>query len=229
MVVAIHQPNFIPWIGYFYKISQVDTFVFLDDVQFSKNSYTNRNLIKTPNGSSWLTLPIVQNNKFGQNINAVEIFEFEKNRDKCLKTIELNYKKANNFKMYFDDLISCFNTNMLAQLNINIIEMVCTKLDIKTIFKKSSELSISSDNPTTRLIEICKALNGTKYISGFGGNNYQDVNMFVEHKIALESYSFSHPTYNQLWKQDFETNLSILDFIFNADMELITNTFKKTN
>jgi WbqC-like protein family len=221
VIVAIHQPNFLPWIGYFYKIASVDTFVFLDDVQFSKNSYTNRNLIQTPNGAQWLTMPVIQSNKFGQKISEVEIFNIEQTKIKCLRSIENNYKKAPNFKAYFEQLTTCFNTSNLAELNINIITLICSLVDIKTTLIKSSALQIATQDATKRLVDIAEALNAKKYISGFGGNNYQDQQMFANKNITLQTYSFKHPTYSQLWNKEFTPNLSIIDFIFNENMEAI--------
>ena len=104
MIVAIHQPNFLPWLGFFYKISKSDAFVLLDDVQYSKNSFINRNRIKSPNGEQWLTMPVLHTGKFGQNINEVEISFFEKNYKKLMHAIQLNYSKSK----YYIDIMQMF-------------------------------------------------------------------------------------------------------------------------
>jgi hypothetical protein len=104
MIVSIHQPNFVPWLGYFYKIYKSDVFVILDNVQFTKNGFTNRNRIKSPQGELWLTVPVIQSGKFGQTITECKIFNREQSLEKILKTIESNYKKAPAFSMYFNSL-----------------------------------------------------------------------------------------------------------------------------
>ncbi len=100
MIVAIHQPNFWPWIAYFYKILRCDTFVFLDNVQYTKNSFINRNKIKTSQGYIWLTVPVSFN--FGQKILEVKINNNTDWRKKHLKTLELNYKKAIFFEEIYE-------------------------------------------------------------------------------------------------------------------------------
>ncbi len=104
MIVAIHQPNFCPWLGYFAKILRSDLFVLLDDVQFSKNSWTNRVRIKTPQGAQWLSVPVLTTGRFGQPITEVEINDRVKWRQKVLKSIEANYARAAHFQTCFPEI-----------------------------------------------------------------------------------------------------------------------------
>nr|MBP6314455.1 WbqC family protein [Chitinophagaceae bacterium] len=229
MIAAIHQPNFIPWIGYFYKIAKSDIFILLDDVQYSKNSFINRNQIVTPQGANWVTLSVKQSGKFAQNINAVILADREKNVSTILKSIEGNYKKAPFFSEFFEifknDLLGSDN---LSEINMAIIRSVCEFLSIETQLKISSKLNVTGQS-TMRLIDICKTVNSNEYLSGFGGNNYQEVALFQEYNIKLSISDFQHPTYKQLWGKEFQPNMSILDFLFNCGREYCTHFFKGTN
>ena len=217
MTVSIHQPNFIPWLGYFYKIAKSDVFVLLDDVQYTKNGFTNRNRIKTPQGELWLSLPIKQSGNFGQTINDCIIQQKEIAVKKNLNSIKLNYGKAKYFHQYFEQLCSLMNTDTesLAELNILLIQWVCECLDINTKIVRSSLLNLSGNESTERLIEICSKLNGKIYLSGKGGFNYQDETLFEREKITLERSSFAPPVYHQLWG-DFIGGLSIMDTLLNC-------------
>lgn len=221
MIIGIHQPNYIPWIGYFYKIMSCDKFVFLDDVQYIKNSYINRNKIKTPQGDSWLTLPVYFKGNFGENINKIKLKNELNWNEKHLKTIEMNYKKSPFFQKYFNDLKEIYSIKYeyISDLNISIIKYILKVLDIKTEILLSSELQIEGSS-TERLINICKALGGDKYFSGKGGEKYQDEDLYSENKIDLIYTDFVHPHYPQLWNE-FLPNMSMLDFLFNCGEECV--------
>lgn len=215
MIVGIHQPNYIPWIGYFYKILKSDKFVILDDVQYIKNSFINRNRIKTPQGAAWLTLPVYFKGNFGDNINEIKLKNELGWKDKHLKTIEMNYKKSQYFDNYFNDLKNIYDKEheFLSDLNTDLIFFFMDCLNIKTEVIKSSQLNILGTS-TERLVNICKCLEADEYLSGTGGQNYQDEQFFKENNIKLTYSDFKHPVYQQLWGE-FIPNLSILDFIFN--------------
>lgn len=222
-IVGIHQPNFAPWIGYFYKIQKSDIFVFLDDVQFSKGSYQNRVKIKTPNGSLWLTVPVITKGKNFPKTNEIEINYKENWITKHLKTLEASYKKAEYFDKYYPilkviyekkhKLLTTFCTDLifeiLNQLEINNKKIVCT-----SDFEIDNNLSA-----TDRLIYICQKLNATTYLSGKGGIKYQDEILYKENNIKLIYTDFNVFEYNQLWKGEFEAGLSIIDYLFNCDGE----------
>jgi hypothetical protein len=220
LIVAIHQPNFLPWIGYFYKISQADTFVVYDDVQYTKNGYINRNRIKTPNGEQWLTLPVKQAGNFGQNILNTEILNADRVQKKIARTLEMNYKKCPYFVDYFEDLqnILAKGTSTLALLNLELINYCCRVLEIDTKIILSSSFLPSEKNSDSRLIEICNHLKATSYLSGKGGANYQSEEKFKNEGIELNYTEFTFPKYEQPWG-DFLPNLSIVDTLFNCGSE----------
>ena len=142
--VAIMQPTYLPWIGYFSLMDQVDTFVFLDSVQFDKRSWQQRNRIKTSQGELFLTVPLITKGRQSQKIFEVEIDATQRFSDKHLKTIRNNYTKAAFFSEYWEEISELFHRDchFLADLNIALIEWFRTKLDIEVEFVKSSSLKI---------------------------------------------------------------------------------------
>jgi hypothetical protein len=216
MIVSIHQPNYLPWLGYFNKIANSDVFIFLDSVQYTTKSFINRNKIKTPRGVQWITLPCLSTGRYGQLINEVEIAN-----SKCWDRIHWNMIKGNYAKTpYFQDYKYLFESiyqkewDNLAELNETLVKLICEILNIKNVkFLRASELNISGKS-TEMLINICKAVGGDTYLSGNGGKNYMDEQLFEKEGIKLKYSEFQHPVYNQLWG-DFVPNLSVIDFIFN--------------
>jgi len=219
-IVAIHQPNFLPWLGFFYKMLKSDIFVFLDNVQYSKNSYQNRVKIKTPQGAIWLTVPV--SHKFGQLTSEVEINNEEPWRKKHLKTLELNYKKTSFFKEVFELLQEIYlkkEWELLVDFNIELIFGISKFLGIKTETIRASSLNVSGKS-TDLLISIAKELNASTYLSGKGGAIYQDEEKFKAKGINLVYSDFRHPVYTQAWGEFIE-GLSIIDLLFNCGNDSI--------
>lgn len=231
-VAGIHQPNYIPWLGYFYKIFCSDIFVLLNDVQFSKGTVGNRNKIKTLQGTELLlTAPIVHKNGDFLNYNKVEI-DYKANwQKKHLSSIRQNYSKSPNFKQIFDGFESIVNTRFpnLAELNIALILYFIKLLGINTKIVCSSEIQKDLGTQTERLINICKYFGANTYLSGKGGSNYQDENLFASNGIKLEYTNYKPFEYRQL-TEPFIPNLSILDVLFNCktdDVLAYFNSLKK--
>lgn len=217
MKIAIHQPNFLPWLGYFYKMSHCDLFLLLDHVQYEKNGPINRVKIKTSQGEAWLTVPVKQ--KFPQHINETELVNFSEQRLKIIKTIQLNYQKANYFDFLFPELKEMLEKDWkyLLELNNELILLLKRKLDIRTTLDSASHYAVSAKS-TDLIIQLCRAKNADTYLSGQGGRNYQDEKMFASAKIKLEYSDFTHPVYPQLWN-DFVPGLSTIDLLFNCGPE----------
>lgn len=225
-VVAIHQPNYIPWSGYFYKIHMSDIFVFLDDVQYTKNSFINRNRIKGSNGVQWLTIPI--NSKFGQNINEIALFD-TKWTNVHMKTLDACYKKAMYYEKYREELFDLYRDNYdnLCMLNIAFIKKISYWIGLSCEFYLSSEAS-ARGSADDRLIDIVKWCNGRTYLSGKGGKNYQSESKFSDAGIQLKYYDFTPPEYPQVWGE-FVEGLSIIDLLFNngdTSKEILINAHK---
>ena len=219
VIIGIHQPNFFPWFGYFLKIARSDEFVFLDDAQISNSSsYVNRTSININGKAKWLTVPIQRING-QQAINQSQYLDTNW-RIKIIKTLKMNYGTAQHYnenEEFIQKLIH-YDSNSISEFNIFIISEICKVLDLSTSICSSETLCIN-DSSTERLIGIVKSLNGNIYLSGSGGNNYQDVELFGTDCIQVKYNFFSHPIYNQAKTNTFITGLSILDFIFNIGIK----------
>jgi hypothetical protein len=217
MIVSIHQPDYIPYIGYFNKISQSDIFVFLNDVQFSNDNMHHWNKIKTPQGECRLKIPVECS--FGDYIEQVLTKNQLKWREKHLKTLEMNYSRAPFFKEFFPDYkeLLMADYSSLAEMNITINRFICGKFGFKTKFLLSSEIGINTAKEE-RVIDICLSLAGTTYISGNGAKAYQVESHFKDQGINLVYTDYKSFEYPQLWKE-FIPNLSIVDYIFNCGFD----------
>lgn len=218
MIISIHQPDYIPYWGYFYKMFKSDIFVFLDDVQFSNNNIHNWNRIKTPQGEFKLKIPVKYS--FGDKINQVKTRDELKWKQKHLKTIEMNYSKAKYFKDIYPNYkeILLREYDNLAEMNIEINKFICNGFGVKPKFICSSELNIES-NKEKRVIDICLALGGSTYISGNGAREYQSYENFKNKGIELKYTDYKPFEYSQQWGDNIE-NLSIIDYIFNMGFEI---------
>lgn len=219
MIVAIHQPNFVPWLGYYHKIANADIFVYLDDVEFTKGGFINRNRIKLSNGSAgWLTIPVRISKTSRQKINEVVLFPPYHWKEKHLRSLITHYSRAPYFKRYFPLIEEVYmqDYSTLAQFNMTLSGVILKQLNIMTEIKISSELALDQKlKGTERLLEICLQLGGKVYLSGKGGKNYIDPSQFTAHNIQVIFQNFQHPTYPQLYGE-FIPNLSILDVLFNC-------------
>lgn len=216
MKIAISQPTYLPWMGYFDLIDQVDTFVFLDDVQFEKQSWQQRNRIKTPTGLQWLTVPVVFRGRLNQLIKDVEIRVPDFWRDH-LRAIELNYRRARYFDDYFPK-ISELLTNCgpsLAQLNISLIGFFCSTLNIKTPVVASSALNLTGKR-TALLASICESLTAGEYLSPRSAAEYllPERSELEQRGIQVNFHNYTHPEYQQQFPP-FAAYASVLDLLFN--------------
>lgn len=222
-IIAIHQPNYLPWLGYFFKIFSCNVFVFLDTVQFSTQSYTSRVAVKNNRGEKiWLSVPILKKGLFGQNINEVKINYNEKWVKKHLATLYQNYSHTMCMRTFFP-LIEEIITNeyvSISELNIALITKL-TKLifaESNVEFVRASNLGPLSGNKSHLLCEICSQLNADVYLSGSGAKSYNDKNVFDQYGIELKYYDFVHPVYEQT-TSTFLEGLSIIDLIFNCGQD----------
>lgn len=218
MRVAIHQPNYLPWMGYIQKIASVDIFIFLDDVQYSNEGGHNRNLIKTPNGKLFLTVPVDYH--LGNKINEVITKDNLLWKEKHLKTIAMSYKKAPYFKecyLMMENLLLTSYEN-IAELNAAIIVEWCRRFGITTEFKWASSMELYSTRED-KVIDICSKLSADCYYSGNGARSYQVEEHFTNKNIKLEYQNYKPLFYPQLWG-DFEFNLSALDYMMNCGFHL---------
>ena len=225
-VVGIHQPNFMPWLGYFYKIWQSDVFIFLDDVQFQKtgSSYTNRVSININGESSYLTIPIKRDSGV-RNIDEVQFLN-EKWKKKVVGSLQASYGKSKFFKENKDFIYELINykTSNLADYNMNFIIKISERMNINTKFVKSSDYNIQTTS-TQRLIDLIQKVDGNIYLSGRGGDNYQDHQMYKESNIKLIYNNMPKFTYEQYKSDEFLGGLSVIDAIFNIGFDELKKVF----
>ncbi|MCD4780915.1 MAG: WbqC family protein [Candidatus Omnitrophica bacterium] len=218
MIVSIHQPQYLPWLGYFDKIAQSDLFILLDDVQFKKNEWQNRNRIRTNGDWQWLTVPVIHH--FGQNIKQTAINNKVNWRDKQLKSLQLNYGKTPYFETYFPRFRSIIQQDrpFLSDLNIAVIQACLSILKIETQILISSAFKLQTDK-TQRLIDLCQHVKADTYLSGTDGPNYMDMDLFAQHQINVMVQKYTHPRYPQggnIKDSNFISHLSIIDLLFNC-------------
>lgn len=218
MVVSIHQPDYIPYLGYFYKIACSDVFVFLDDAQFSSDNMHHWNVIKTPQGECRLKIPV--EHRFGDSINRVRTKDELKWKDKHLRTLEMNYARAPYYRDVFPKfkelLLSSYNN--LAQMNMEINRFFCDSFGLHPRYYVSSEMDIHTVREE-RVIDLCCAVGGTTYLSGHGASVYQVDEHFKERGLGLRYTDYtSNFTYSQLWR-DFLPNMSALDYVLNCGFD----------
>ena len=214
MIVAIHQPNYLPWFGFFNKMMNSDVFVLLDNVKHSKRSFTHRNIIKANDKELLLSIPLINKESI---INELLIFEPEVNISKHWRAIQTNYRKANNWEFLSEELESIFNKpwSKLVDLNIEIIKLVKEKLNIKTEIIIASELKGINGEGSERNMDICQSLGAKIYLSGAGAKAYNDENAFNKKNIKIVYNNFKHPTYPQIGN-NFLSKTAIIDLLFNC-------------
>ena len=217
MICAIHQPQYLPWLGYFDKMDQADVFVFLDDTQFKKNEWQNRNRIKTGQGWQWLTVPVIHH--LGQEIREVQINNSIRWRHKHTQSLRQNYGKAPHFDRYWPFFEETFQRQWtsLSELNVYVATGIARELGIDTTVAVSSELGKQGE-ATEALIAICRKVGADVYLSGQGGRGYVEAKRFEEEGIVLRYQEYEHPVYPQRFGE-FVPRLSVIDLLFNAGPE----------
>jgi len=215
MIVTIHQSAYLPWLGYFHKIALADIFVFFDTTQFIKNDFINRNKIKTPQGSAWLTVPVKLKDHFQKEIRHIEIAD-QKWREKHWKSIELNYKKTKYWNKYSKELKQLYDKphQFISDLCYEQLLLIIKFLNLETKVVKSSELPQFTNKKQHLVLDICDHLGASLYISGSFGKNYIQEDNFSNRNIKLYFQDYKHPVYEQL-HGEFIPCLSIIDLLFN--------------
>lgn len=229
MIIAIHQPDYIPYPGYFYKIASCDCFVFLDDAQYSNEGICNWNRIKTPQGELRLKVPV--NQSLGDIIKDVTTKDYLGWKQKQLKILKSNYSKSKFFEEIYADieLLLVPEYQNIAEMNISIIKFICGKFGISKRFERSSYLDITTKREE-RVIDICCTLDGDVYFSGNGAKVYQVEEHFTKRGIILQYTNYHSISYEQRWGA-FLPDLSIIDYLFNNgyDWDTIEKQMQEEN
>ena len=229
--VAIMQPTYLPWCGYFGLLDYVDQFVFLDNVQYRHRSWQQRNRIKGPSGEILLTVPVVGSSKRG-NIKSVLINSSSDPLSKHLKSLHHSYSNSKYFSEVISHLGPILNStnDCLSDLNIALITEIAKMLGLSTPMLKASDLG-SAGVKEDLLLSICDELGATEYVSPPGSHDYlDDSSAFKDGRVKLCYFNFVHPTYEQKFAS-FISHLSVIDMLFNVgakhSMELIRGGVNK--
>ncbi len=217
--VAILQSNYIPWKGYFDMINMVDEFVLYDDMQYTKNDWRNRNIIKTFSGPKWISIPVVTKGRIEnkQKIKETEVISFQWCK-KHWKTLQYNYAKAPYFEMYaerFSELYrKCEEEKFLSRINYLFLTEICEILGSPTKITWSSQYHLE-EGKTEKIVGICKQANASEYISGPAAKQYINPQLFADAGIRVSYIDYSnYKQYPQL-HGEFIHGVSILDMLFN--------------
>jgi len=219
MILTAHQPAYMPWLGYFHKAALADTMVVLDDVQFEKNSFTNRNKIKTSNGEAWLTIPVEMKGHTGKTIRDMQMDSKSNWKKKHWNSLLMNYKKTEYFNRYsgfFEDYYKK-ETNSLSEFIEISVSFFFSELQIGASVKKLSDLSIQSKKQEL-IVDMCKVTNSNAFVFGALGKDYAEKSYFDSNSISIYFQEYKHPRYQQLWG-DFIPYMGIIDALFNLGPE----------
>lgn len=219
MILSVHQPQYIPWLGYFDKIAKSDAFVFLDNVQYKPREFQNRNKLRTKDDWIWLTVPVVTKGKGRQAIKDVRIDNAVDWPADHLASMKAWYGRAQYFDRYFPFFDGLYHKrwDSLSELSVEIIMYMLKEFGITTPVHFESQLDIQGKK-TDRIIEICGKLKSDKYLSGVGGREYLEEGKFAAAGIGLAYQEYSHPRYRQQFMKgadDFLPYMSAVDLLFN--------------
>ncbi|MBW1740224.1 MAG: WbqC family protein [Deltaproteobacteria bacterium] len=215
MRVTIHQPEFVPWLGFFHKVSLADTLILLDDVQFRKNYFQNRNRVRTAEGWTWITVP-VEREGLSTRIDEVKIARATNPRwsQRIERTVAQLYRRA----PYFESIFGKFTTllreagDLLVSLNIPVLRWMLQEFGLEGDVLLSSVLGVDSSG-SQRIMDLCLAVGADTYVSGVSGRDYLDLEAFERAGIAVEFQKFWHPVYKQLYS-DFIPQISALEALY---------------
>ncbi len=215
MICTVHQPNYLPYLGFFEKANNSDIFILYDTTQFKKNDWQNRNKICTPKGWDWITIPVIH--EFGLAINETRISIPEKSLIKNWRALQTNYGRAPHFKKYSSSLEEIYNGSYssIGDLSSVLIIKISEYLGLKTQYIKSSELDKIESKSTQALIDLCRQVKADTYIAGAEGINYMDMDLWNSTSLKIIFQKYTHPVYSQFNNQNFQSHMCILDLLFN--------------
>lgn len=218
MIFSIHQPNYLPYLGFFDKMKNSDVFVIYDDAQFNRSDFQHRNRIRIYHGWKWLTVPVERKHIPINEVkikNEVTTWKGLKWSDAHFKEIRDNYKGTPFYPTYEGKIEMIYKStyDKLVDLNMALINFLKDAFDIDTKILFSSDLELTSKS-TERLVEIVATLGGDTYLSGPKGRDYLDVSQFEKNGIKVEFQDFKHPVYKQRY-EGFIPNMSAIDALFN--------------
>lgn len=216
MICTVHQPNYLPYLGFFEKAYKSDVFILYDTTQFKKNDWQNRNKVCVSSGWQWISLPVMHD--FGQKIYEVKIKDPKKSLSKNWRSLQVTYSRAPFFKQYAPSFEELYNSDIefLSELNCRIITITAEHLGIKTKFIRSSELPSIETTSTQALIDLTRLVDADTYISGGEGINYLDMELWNGTGLKIMFQKYHHPVYKQFNNTEFQSYMNVLDLLFNC-------------
>jgi len=215
MRLAAHQPQYLPWIGFFDKMDRVDRFILLDVVQYKKNEWQNRNRIRTRTGWQWLTVPV--HHRFPMTIREVTIDESNPWRRKHREALRTHHARS----PFRDAVLPALEAMLeepfesLSALNVRGIRLLAALLGVRTPISLASEVPGLPESADERLIALCRHFGASDYLAGSGGAAYMDLGRYARASVRVTLQSFRHPVYAQAYP-GFEPNLSVVDLLLNC-------------
>lgn len=218
MIVAIHQPHYLPWLGYLHRMAQVDLFILLDHVQFERRNHQNRSQIRLDGEARWLTVPVVQRSQKERIIDKLV-----DNSDPRawgaihLATLRHAYREAEHFRAYAGALRGILETRWerLVDLDRAMLDLLRDAFEIRTPLARSSELGVEGAK-SDLILNLCRAAGADTLLAGFGGSRrYLDLETFARAGVSVRWHDFKHPVYAQCGSQPFIAGLAAIDLLFN--------------
>lgn len=231
--VAIHQPNFFPWLGYFSKIATSDAFVFFDDVQFPKTGggWSNRVKLLIGNEASWITAAIDRNYHGVRTIREMHFLADNPWREKLLKSLEINYRRHSSYAETIEVVAPLLlnQESNIAEYNIHSVTTIAQRLGLNTNkLQRSSDL-LHQGSSNELLCSITKLLGGSTYLCGGGAEAYQDESVFKDSGLNLQYQNFVHPVYPQRNRPGFISGLSIIDALMNLGFQGVRKLLERND
>ena len=219
MIVAIHQPHYLPWLGYLHRMAQVDLFIVLDHVQFERRNRQNRSQIRLDGEARWLTVPVAQRSQSERIVDKlVDNADPRPWGTTHYSTLRHAYREAEHFKTYAEALRALLEARWerLVDLNRATLDFMREAFEIRTPLVRSSELGVGGQRGEL-VFEICRALGADRLLAGMGGSRgYLDVADFARRGVRIEWHQFQHPVYAQPGPQPFVPGLSAVDMLFHC-------------
>ena len=219
MIVAIHQPHYLPWLGYLHRMAQVDLFIVLDHVQFERRNYQNRSQIRLEGEARWLSVPVVQGSQKDRILDKrIDNGDPRPWGRTHFQTLRHAYRDAEHFESYADAVREILDARWerLVDLDRAMLEFMRDALDIRTALAYSSALGVEGARAEL-ILNLSKAVGADRLLAGFGGSRgYLDLEAFAREGVSVQWHEFKHPTYRQCGPQPFIPGLAALDLLFNC-------------
>ena len=214
--ICIHQPDFLPWLGFLHRLTQSDVFVLLDNVQFLKRGWHHRDKIKTVHGVQWLTVPVKNKGRYRQLLLETEIDNTVDWRREHLNTLHHAYSRAACFSLYYPVLEEIYRQDyrLLTDFNISLLNFLLQTFGIEIEILRASSLQ-STGHSNELLIQIIREVGGQRYLTGTGAKEYLNESLFASAGIEVMWQNFNHPVYPQLFG-NYEPYLSSIDYVLNC-------------